>query len=508
MSAWPGFFVIGLTGNLAAGKNAVRRVLEGKGALGIDADALYHRAILAGAPGYRPVLDAFGKFILNASGEIDRKKLGQVVLADPEALKRLKSILHPLVRRAIDRMVRKGKRRVVVIEAAKLHASPLRQACDVVWVVTAGGAEQTFAADTVIDNSGSLEETRQQVRRAWTQLPHAVGQPVPRKPRVQPKPSPAGLHVTRGSRFAGRAQAAWRHWRGGLQTFARHPMGKLGVAILVLFALLAIAHPLLLGTVWKRGIYHPITGFDMAVAPWPSGPTLAHPFGNDAQGRDILSMLMAAIPPTFAVAIAAALATLVLATAIGALSAYFRGPVDAIFYNISSALYLIPALVVIAILASRFYSQIGAWEFGLIYGVLVGGGSAAIVMRSHAMSLMNRAYVDASRVAGAGAWRIISRHLLPHLLPLAVVQMMLAVVGAVVADGFMAFYGFGDTRFNWGQMVYNGIQFLTINPKIPWLQILAPTAALSLFAAAFYMISRALQDLSDPRLADSRELTR
>src|SRR5512136_2929473 len=95
-------------------------MLEHLGAYTIDADALSHRAIAKGAPGYQPVLEAFGKFILDANGEIDRAKLGRVVFSDPDALKQLEAIIHPLVEQAIDLMVQRASQRVVVIEAIKL----------------------------------------------------------------------------------------------------------------------------------------------------------------------------------------------------------------------------------------------------------------------------------------------------------------------------------------------------------------------------------------------------
>src|SRR5512147_1107703 len=96
MSAWPGKYVIGLTGNIATGKSVVRKMLEHLGAYGIDADALGHRAIALGSPGYRPVVDTFGKWILTPDGQVDRGRLGRIVFADPEALARLESIVHPL----------------------------------------------------------------------------------------------------------------------------------------------------------------------------------------------------------------------------------------------------------------------------------------------------------------------------------------------------------------------------------------------------------------------------
>jgi dephospho-CoA kinase len=198
MSAWPGKYVIGLTGNIATGKSVVRKMLEHLGAYGIDADALGHRAIARDAPGYKPVLDTFGKWVLGPDGQIDRAKLSRVVFADPDALIQLESIVHPLVRQAIDLLVRRSTQNVIVIEAIKLLEGPLRQACDTIWVTYAqkqtqisrltqkrgmGVAvahqrvnaqppqdEKVKIADTVIQNEGSFEDTWQQVTRAWKVL--------------------------------------------------------------------------------------------------------------------------------------------------------------------------------------------------------------------------------------------------------------------------------------------------------------------------------------------------
>jgi dephospho-CoA kinase len=87
VSKWPGKTVIGLTGNIGTGKSVVRRMLEHLGAFGIDADALSHRAIARGAPGYNQVVTQFGRWILSSDGEIDRQRLGKVVFSDPQALK-------------------------------------------------------------------------------------------------------------------------------------------------------------------------------------------------------------------------------------------------------------------------------------------------------------------------------------------------------------------------------------------------------------------------------------
>jgi len=206
VSAWPGKYVIGLTGNIATGKSVVRKMLEHLGAYGIDADALSHRAIAKDAPGYQPVIDAFGSWILTPEGQIDRTRLGKIVFSDSEALEELEAIIHPLVRQAIDLLIRRASHKVIVLEAIKLLEGPLREACDNIWVTTTPmetqlrrlrlkrglsaevarqritaqppQAEKINAADVVIKNGGSFEDTWKQVLTGWkTTFPEGVSEP-------------------------------------------------------------------------------------------------------------------------------------------------------------------------------------------------------------------------------------------------------------------------------------------------------------------------------------------
>ncbi len=89
MSKRTGKTIIGLTGNIATGKSVVRRMMEHLGAYTIDADALAHRVISKGAPGYQPTIDRFGKWLLDQEGNVDRAKLGKLVFSDAEALAQL-----------------------------------------------------------------------------------------------------------------------------------------------------------------------------------------------------------------------------------------------------------------------------------------------------------------------------------------------------------------------------------------------------------------------------------
>ncbi|MGD2163034.1 MAG: dephospho-CoA kinase [Anaerolineales bacterium] len=214
MSRWPGKYVIGITGNIATGKSVVRKMLEHLGAYGIDADALAHRAMAKGAPGYPLILKTFGQWILDRDEQIDRKKLAKVAFSDPNALEKLESIIHPLVAHAVDVLVRRANQPIIVIEAIKLLESDLAAGCDTVWVVDApaelqiarlmhkrklseGAARQRIAAQSpqslklraakvVIRNNGSFENTWEQVQDAWEQLPKPEEPLLPEPPDVKP----------------------------------------------------------------------------------------------------------------------------------------------------------------------------------------------------------------------------------------------------------------------------------------------------------------------------------
>lgn len=195
MSKWAGKYVIGLTGNIGTGKSVVRRMVEHLGAFGIDADSLAHRAIAKGAPGYQKVIQAFGNWIVGTDGEIDRARLGRVVFSDPHALNLLESIVHPLVLQAVDWMISRSTKPVIIIEAIKLLEANMHISCDSVWVVTVpvevqvarlvqkrkmkeADARQRIqaqpsqqskiaAATVIINNDGSIEDTWKQVSSAW-----------------------------------------------------------------------------------------------------------------------------------------------------------------------------------------------------------------------------------------------------------------------------------------------------------------------------------------------------
>lgn len=224
MGRWANKYVIGLTGNIAVGKSVVRQMLQHLGAYTIDADGLSHQAMSPGAPAYKPVIDTFGQFILNPDKSINRSLLGSIVFANPEALRKLEAITHPIVGQAINTLISRSRQPFVVIEAIKLLEGELGKGVDAVWVVDAkpqtqyarliqkrkmsqeaakqriltqgAQGEKLKSANVVINNDGNIEDTWKQVQSAFNKLakpappPAAPTAPAPARP-APPAAKPA-----------------------------------------------------------------------------------------------------------------------------------------------------------------------------------------------------------------------------------------------------------------------------------------------------------------------------
>lgn len=189
--------VIGIVGGMGAGKSTVVALLnEIEPISSISADLIGHEILRKGQPAYVPILEAFGHDILDASGEIVRKKLGQVVFGDEQKVRTLNEITHPLIMKSVIQKIEVSKRtmpqRHIILEAALLLESGLVDLTDLVIAVYAAPdvrvkrvmqreglseaqiikrfkaqkewEELKAAADYVIDNSISLEDTKKQIR--------------------------------------------------------------------------------------------------------------------------------------------------------------------------------------------------------------------------------------------------------------------------------------------------------------------------------------------------------
>lgn len=271
-----------------------------------------------------------------------------------------------------------------------------------------------------------------------------------------------------------------------------------GIVLLAWFVVLALINPLLLGTVWSadRSIYDPVIGHDLSIA-HPSGPSSAHWLGTDPLGRDVISLLTASLWPSLAMATVVAVTTGLVSLAAAAVAAFYRHTADRVLTSVADSTLLFPAPLMFLVVAIA-RPDIPVVALGIFYGLVYGLGAGAIVVRSRALVVMAKPFIEAARVAGGSPTWIISRHLVPHLLPYVAVQVLAGVTGALIVQGFVE-YNAGGTRVGLGNLVYQAITYheALFTPP-PWSALLAGGLTLSLLAATFYLMSTGLEEMLEP----------
>lgn len=279
----------------------------------------------------------------------------------------------------------------------------------------------------------------------------------------------------------------------GWRIFIRNPVGKTGVGILAVFMAMAIASfflPLF------GSMYDPMTGIDPAIK-ISTPPSLTHWLGTDNVGRDIFAQLLEGAKVAFIVGLSSAFFSIVLGTIIGMVSGYAGGWVDACLMRMADIIMVMPSLVILLILASLF-GQFNIWLIVFIIAIMR-WPAVSRVIRSQTLSLKQRPFIEASRVAGASSLRIIFRHIMPNVLPLAFLYMTFRVTAAILVEAALSFLGFGDpSQVSWGMMLQwvwkSGHMFQAPYWLIP------PGVSISLLTLAFYMLGRAMDEVLDPRL--------
>ena len=281
--------------------------------------------------------------------------------------------------------------------------------------------------------------------------------------------------------------------RGGWEIYKQNLLGRIGLSLLVMFALMAICSfipPLI------DPMYQPMTGVDPEITK-STGPSLRHWLGTDFMGRDILSQLLAGARVAFLVGVSAAFMSIVLGTAIGMVAGYMGRFVDTVLMRLADMIMVMPTMLVVLMLAALF-GQLTIWTIVLIIALFRWPGVSRVI-RAQTLSLKHRPFIESARVAGASHIRIIFRHIMPNVLPLAFLYMTFRVTSAIIIEAALAFLGFGDpSTVSWGMMLQwvwkTGHMF-----KAPY-WLLPPGICISLITLSFYMLGRAMDEVLDPRL--------
>lgn len=296
-----------------------------------------------------------------------------------------------------------------------------------------------------------------------------------------------------------RVRLARRNFIENWNIFKEYPIGLAGLVIIVVFGLMALAHPILMNFVWEPRIYDPIIGYDISILSHPSPPSSNHLLGTDPLGRDVFSQLLYGTRFGFSLGISAALISVLVSTTVGALSAYYRGIIDAFFMRLADVIIMLPFIAILVVLSALI--EFNGLSLALVYGLLVGFGGQTIVIKSQALTIKVKPYIEAARAAGGSDWHIIITHLIPNLMPLAFLYMMFTVTGAVFAEAALSFFGLLNIRMSWGIMI-NTAQaagYLLAGPE--YLHLMLPAGlAITLLCSSFYMVGRALDEVINPRL--------
>jgi peptide/nickel transport system permease protein len=282
--------------------------------------------------------------------------------------------------------------------------------------------------------------------------------------------------------------------------FAENPIGLIGLGAIVFFGLIAVAQPILIKTVWEPAVYDPINGFDIEIAYHPSPPSLRHLMGTDVLGRDVLSQLMYSSRFEFALGIISAVVTVLIATTVGAIAAYFGGLVDTLLMRLVDLVIMVPFLAMLIVLSALM--EVGMIELALVIGILSGLGGTAIVIKSQALSVKVKPFIEAARIAGGGHAHIIFTHLVPNLLPISLLYMMFVVTGAIFTEAVLSFFGLTEIQMSWGLMINTTQVFGYLLRFDTWWLLFPASLSITLLCAAFYMVGRALDEVVNPRLRE------
>ncbi len=284
-------------------------------------------------------------------------------------------------------------------------------------------------------------------------------------------------------------------WSDAWKRLKKNKLAVIGAAWIIFVVLVALTADL-----WAPQLLGSPTDIDTTTVAQSSKlpPSLEHPFGTDATGRDQLVRVIYGSRVSLTVGVIATLISTVIGLVMGALAAFYGGWFDTIIMRLADMFLAIPyTLFVITMLAVMGQ---GIQNVFIAIGVL-GWPSIARVFRSAILSVKENDYVDAARAMGASDLRIIARHIFPNSVASIVVYATMNIGGAILTESALSYLGMGVTppTPSWGIMIQDGQTFLQTQP---WLMIMPGLAILST-VLAFTLLGDGLRDALDVKMKDA-----
>ncbi len=220
--------------------------------------------------------------------------------------------------------------------------------------------------------------------------------------------------------------------------------------------------------------------------------TLKHPLGTDDKGRDLLAMLVSGARVSLYVGILATGIAIIIGSIIGVASAYFGGAVDNFLMRFTDIMMTFPFFLLLVLIVFIFGANLNL--IILIIG-LTGWTGTARMVRSEALSIRTREFIQASIALGASHKRVIFRHMIPNVISVIIVIATLSIPGVILAEAALSFIGLGDPMVaSWGRILNAGQGTLDTT----WWVAVEPGILLFLTVLAFNFLGDGLRDAFDP----------
>ncbi|MDI3420775.1 ABC transporter permease [Streptomyces luteolus] len=284
-----------------------------------------------------------------------------------------------------------------------------------------------------------------------------------------------------------RRRSVARFWR----QYRTHRAGLFGLAALALFVLLALLAPLLVGADVQSVTKAPGKPLEA-----PSGEFL---LGTDKDGRSMLGLLIWGARFSLTVGFLAAALSVAIGTLIGITAGHYKGWYSTVIMRVTDWFLVMPTLVLAIALASVLSRSI--WTIILAIGVTTWPTTARLV-RAQTLAVESRPYIERAKALGGGHSHIMTRHVLPNVMPLVLAQTTLVISSAVLTEATLAFLGLGDpTVTSWGGLLQDARDS---GATTKWWYVMPPGIAIALVALSFTLCGRAVESVLNPRLGASR----
>jgi peptide/nickel transport system permease protein len=273
-----------------------------------------------------------------------------------------------------------------------------------------------------------------------------------------------------------------------LSRLLRRPLAIFGLAVIAIVVIAAVFAPWIVPHDPHEQFFE---GLSIEGAPLPPDSTFW--FGTDLVGRDLFSRLIYGARTSLIIGVVANGIAVLIGSMVGITAGYFGGWVEAVLMRFTDLMMAFPALLLAIVLAAIFTPSL--WIVALVIA-MVNWVQIARVLYTETRALAERDFIQAERAMGAGALRIMLRHILPHLVSTIIVWATLGIATTVLLEATLSFLGIGvqPPTPSWGNIIFENQTYFS---SAPWL-VFIPGAAILLLALAFNLVGDTMRDILDP----------